>query len=196
QTVQAWLVCDHAFIRRYGLGAVKPRPMPLGPMLSNGYLKRGNSLAELAQVCGISAQGLAHTVQRYNAMAKTGIDEDFAKGQTPYNRIQGDAALAQATGLANPCMAPLQHGPFYAVRIVAGSLGTFAGLRANASAQVLDAQGQPIAGLYAGGNDMNSLMGGNYPSGGITLGPAMTFGFIAAHHAANQSLPTPLDTTL
>jgi succinate dehydrogenase/fumarate reductase flavoprotein subunit len=190
QTVQAWLVVDHAFIRRYGLGAVKPRPMPLGPMLSKGYLKRGNSLAELAQACGISAQGLEKTVQRFNAMAKVGVDEDFAKGQTPYNRIQGDAALAQATGLANPCMAPLQQGPFYAVRIVAGSLGTFAGLRANASAQVLDAQGQAIAGLYAGGNDMNSLMGGNYPSGGITLGPAMTFGFISAHHAAGIELPT------
>jgi succinate dehydrogenase/fumarate reductase flavoprotein subunit len=182
--VQAWLVCDHAFIRRYGLGAVKPRPMQLWPLLANGYLLRGNSLAELAQACGINAQGLETTVQRFNAMAKTGVDTDFAKGQTPYNRIQGDAALAQTRGLANPCLAPLNKGPFYAVRIVAGSLGTFAGLRANANAQVLDAQGQRIAGLYAGGNDMNSLMGGNYPAGGITLGPAMTFGFIAAHHAA------------
>ena len=189
QTVQAWLVCDHAFIRRYGLGAVKPRPMPLGPMLANGYLKRGNSLAELAQSCGISARGLEKTVLCYNAMATTGVDADFAKGQTPYNRIQGDAALAKATGLANPCMAPLLKGPFYAVRIVTGSLGTFAGLRANANAQVLDAHDQPIAGLYAGGNDMNSLMGGNYPAGGITLGPAMTFGFISAHHAAGKEFP-------
>jgi succinate dehydrogenase/fumarate reductase flavoprotein subunit len=189
QSVEAWLVCDHAFIRRYGLGAVKPRPMPLSPMLSNDYLKCGNSPTALAQACGIHAQGLEQTVQRYNAMAQRGVDADFAKGQTPYNRIQGDAALAQATGLANPCMAPLQQGPFYAVRVVAGSLGTFAGLRANASAQVLDAHGEPIAGLYAGGNDMNSLMGGNYPSGGITLGPAMTFGFISAHHAAGIKLP-------
>jgi predicted oxidoreductase len=158
-------------------------------MLSNDYLKCGNSPTALAQACGIHAQGLEQTVQRYNAMAQRGVDADFAKGQTPYNRIQGDAALAQANGLANPCMAPLQQGPFYAVRVVAGSLGTFAGLRANASAQVLDAHGEPIAGLYAGGNDMNSLMGGNYPSGGITLGPAMTFGFISAHHAAGIKLP-------
>jgi succinate dehydrogenase/fumarate reductase flavoprotein subunit len=184
QPVQAWLICDHAFIRRYGLGAVKPRPMPLAPLLANGYLLRGNSLAELANACGIDVQGLEQTVKRFNSMAQTGVDADFAKGQTPYNRIQGDAALAKILGLPNPCMAPLNQGPFYAVRIVAGSLGTFAGLRANANAQVLDAQDQPIAGLYAGGNDMNSLMGGNYPAGGITLGPAMTFGFIAAHHAA------------
>jgi succinate dehydrogenase/fumarate reductase flavoprotein subunit len=188
QPVQAWLVCDHAFIRRYGLGAVKPRPMPLGAMLSNGYLRRGNSLAELAQACGINTRGLEKAVQRYNTMAQSGLDADFSKGQTPYNRIQGDAALTQSTGLDNPCMAPLKRGPFYAVRIVPGSLGTFAGLRSNANAQVLDAEDQPIGGLYAGGNDMNSLMGGNYPAGGITLGPAMTFGFISAHHAAGLGL--------
>jgi predicted oxidoreductase len=81
-------------------------------------------------------------------------------------------------------MGPLARGPFYAVKVVMGSLGTFAGLKVNDQAQVLDARGQPIAGLYAGGNDLSSMMGGNYPSGGITLGPAMTFGFIAAHHAA------------
>jgi len=184
QAVAAWLVCDHAFIRRYGLGAAKPAPMPLGGMLKNGYLQRGATLAALARACGIDAPGLERTVQRYNEQARQGRDSDFAKGETPYNRLQGDAASTQARGLPNPCMAPLEHGPFYAVKVLPGSLGTFAGLKVNASAQVLDAQGRPIAGLYAGGNDMNSLMGGCYPSGGITLGPAMTFGFIAANHAA------------
>ena len=188
QVVQGWLVCDHAFIRHYGLGAVKPAPMPLGPMLANGYLQRGTTLGELATRCGISTQGLEKTVQRYNRMAAQGVDADFAKGQTPYNRIQGDAAETQSLGLPNPCMAPLVRGPFYAVKVLAGSLGTFAGLRVNRHAQVLDAQGSAIAGLYAGGNDMNSMMGGNYPSGGITLGPAMTFGYIAAHHAAGHPL--------
>ncbi len=188
QSVQAWLVCDHAFIRRYGLGAVKPAPMPLGSLLRNGYLKRGETLLALAQACGISAEGLQKTAQRYNLMARKGVDDDFAKGETPYNCIQGDAALAQQRGLPNPCMAPLERGPFYAVKVVAGSLGTFAGLQVNACAQVLDRQGQPIAGLYAAGNDMNSMMGGHYPSGGITLGPAMTFGFIAAQHVAGKTL--------
>jgi succinate dehydrogenase/fumarate reductase flavoprotein subunit len=182
--VQAWLVCDHTFIRHYGLGAVKPAPMPLGRMLNNGYLQRGHSLNKLAQACGIDAAALQKTVLRYNLQALKGRDEDFAKGETPYNRMQGDAAAAHA----NPCMAPVERGPFYAVRVVPGSLGTFAGLKTNASAQVLDARGQPIAGLYAGGNDMASLMGGHYPSGGITLGPAMTFGYIAAHHAAGAQI--------
>ena len=180
QPVQAWLVCDHAFIRRYGLGAVKPAPMPLGSMLNNGYLKHGHTLSDLAQTCGIDAQNLQNTVQSYNQMAEKGQDRDFAKGETPYNRMQGDADL----GRANPCMAPLQRGPYYAVRVVPGSLGTFAGLKVNAHAQVLDADMQPISGLYAGGNDMASIMGGYYPSGGITLGPAMTFGYLAAQHAA------------
>jgi succinate dehydrogenase/fumarate reductase flavoprotein subunit len=181
---EAWLVCDHAFIRYYGLGAVKPAPLPLQPWLTNGYLRRGHTLAELARACGIDPAGLQTTVARYNTLATTGQDADFAKGETPYNRIQGDAARATAAGMPNPCMAPLQRGPFYAVKVVVGSLGTFAGLHVNPQAQVLDTQGLPIAGLYAGGNDMASMMGGNYPSGGITLGPAMTFGYLAAHHAA------------
>lgn len=189
EPVQAWLVCDHAFMRHYGLGAAKPAPMPLGPMLANGYLKRGQTLADLAQACGIDGAALQQTVQRYNAQALAGRDEDFAKGETPYNRMQGDTAFTAEKGWPNPCMGPLDKGPFYAVRVVAGSLGTFAGLKTNDHAQVLDARGQPIAGLYAGGNDMNSLMAGHYPSGGITLGPAMTFGWLAAHHAAGQPLP-------
>jgi succinate dehydrogenase/fumarate reductase flavoprotein subunit len=178
--VEAWLVCDHAFIRRYGLGAVKPAPMPMGRHLASGYLRRADSLAALARDCGIDAAPLESTVARYNALARAGRDEDFAKGETPYNRMQGDASR----GFANPCMAPLVRAPFYAVRLVPGSLGTFAGLACDANARVLDDAGRPIAGLYAAGADMASVMEGFYPSGGITLGPALTFGFLAAEHAA------------
>ena len=183
---EAWLVCDHAFLRHYGLGAVKPAPLPLRPWLKNGYLQRGQNLMALAQACGIDAQALADTVACYNTQALQGHDPDFGKGETAYNLIQGDAARAQAQGWPNPCMGPLRQGPFYAVKVVMGSLGTFAGLNTNDQAQVLDAQGQAIPGLYATGNDMNSMMAGRYPAGGITLGPAMTFGFIAAHHAAHS----------
>ena len=191
QLPQAWLVCDHAFIRHYGLGAVKPAPMPMGAWLRNGYLKTGRNLVELAQACDIDANALAQTAQRYNAMATVGKDDDFAKGETPYNRIQGDAAA----GHLNPCMAALGRlgtlggGPFYAVRVVTGSLGTFAGLHTNLNAQVLDGQNKAIPGLYAAGNDMNSILRGHYPSGGITLGPAMTFGHLAALHAAGPTRP-------
>ena len=182
QLPQAWLLCDHAFIRRYGLGAVKPAPMPLGRWLNNGYLHRAANLALLAQACKLPFVALQGTLTRYNAMALRGHDTDFEKGESAYNRVQGDAGA----GHANPCMAALVQGPFYAMRVVVGSLGTFAGLATNAQAQVLCKTGEAIAGLYAVGNDMNSMMAGRYPSGGITLGPAMTFGFLAAHHAAAQ----------
>lgn len=185
--VQAWLLCDRNFFERFGLGAAKPWPVPKGHWLRTGYLKRGHTLAELSQACGIDAQQLQATVNRYNAMAREGRDLDFGKGETAYNRVQGEVRPGQP----NACMAPLEQGPFYAVRVVAGSLGTFAGLRTDAQARVLGAGGAPIPGLYAVGNDMNSMMAGNYPSGGITLGPAMTFGFIAGHHAASVPLDTP-----
>lgn len=187
ETAEAWLVCDRDFLRRYGLGAVKPWPLPHGRWLRNGYLVRGATLAELASRCGIAAAGLQATVERYNAMALRGRDDDFAKGETPYNRVQGEAAPHRP----NACMAPLVRGPYFAVRVVPGSLGTFAGLHVDAQARVLDAEARPIPGLYAAGNDMSSLMGGHYPSGGITLGPAMTFGYVAAHHAAGVPLATP-----
>ena len=179
-TVEAWLVCDHAFIRHWGLGAAKPAPLPLRPYLRSGYLKRGRTLAALATECGINASALTATVARYNSQAAAGVDADFHKGETAYNRIQGDATH----GGPNPCMAPITQAPFYAVRVVPGSLGTFAGLVTDNNAQVLDSSGAPIGGLYACGNDMNSIMGGHYPTGGITLGPAMTFGYLAARHAA------------
>lgn len=185
--VEAWLVCDHRFQRRFGLGHAKPFPLPIGAALRSGYLRRGDTLEALAAQCGIDPAGLARTVAGFNRHARAGRDPEYGRGDIPYDRMQGDAEHAGP----NPCIAPLEHGPFYAVRIVPGSLGTFAGLEVNAHAQVLDAQGVPIEGLYAAGNDMSSVMGGHYPSGGITLGPALVFGHILAHHAAGRPLAVP-----
>jgi succinate dehydrogenase/fumarate reductase flavoprotein subunit len=178
----AWLVCDHRFIRHYGLGAVKPAPLPLGRHVRNGYLKRGANLNALAQACALDPVQLAATVQGYNLQARVGKDADFAKGETAYNRMQGDAGVKTA----NVCMDEILQAPFYAVRVVPGSLGTFAGLHCSHNGQVLNPLGQAIGGLYAVGNDMNSMMRGHYPSGGITLGPAMTFAYLAAHHIAQK----------
>jgi succinate dehydrogenase/fumarate reductase flavoprotein subunit len=183
EEVCSWLVCDHRFQRRYGLGYAKPFPLPLTPHIRNGYLQRGATIEELAQRCGIAPDALAHTVKVFNEHARRGEDPEFGRGSTPYNRKQGDPLHAGP----NPCVAPIEHGPFYAVKVLPGSFGTFAGLKTNASAQVLDRYDQPIAGLYAVGTDMASVMGGFYPSGGINLGPAMTFGYIAGRHAAGVS---------
>lgn len=177
--IHAFLVVDHAFLRRFGLGFAKPFPVPVGPQVRSGYLKRGRTLAELARVAGIDPAALERTVAAYNRDARAGEDTAFGKGSTAYNRFNGDPAFAP-----NPCLTPIEQGPFYAVEVVVGDLGTFDGLRANGRAQVLDRDGQPIPGLYAAGNDMASIMGGNYPGGGITLGPAITFGYIAARHMA------------
>jgi len=188
QEVASWLICDHRFVRRYGLGFAKPFPLPLGPHLRSGYLKRGQSIAALAQACGIDAQALAATVNAYNQHAHQGEDPAFGRGSTPFNRKGGDPLHGP-----NPCVAPIEHGPFYAVKVQPGSFGTFAGLLTNEHAQVLSAQGQAIEGLYAVGTDMASVMGGYYPSGGINLGPAMTFGHIAGLHAARALHSKALD---
>ena len=119
-------------------------------------------------------------MRAYNAHARRGEDPEFGRGSTPYNRKQGDPAH----GGVNPCVAPIEDAPFYAVKVLPGSFGTFAGLKTNGFAQVLRREDIPIAGLYAVGTDMASIMGGFYPSGGINLGPAMTFGYIAGRHAA------------
>ncbi|MCQ4160291.1 FAD-dependent oxidoreductase [Roseomonas sp. GC11] len=179
QPARAFLVVDRPFLRRFGLGFVKPFPVPVGPHLRSGYLKTGRSVEELARHAGIDPAGLAETLARWNADVATGEDHAFGKGATAYNRFNGDPEFQP-----NPCLAPIAEGPFYAVEVVVGDLGTFAGLRSNGHAQVLDAAGQPVPGLYAAGNDMASIMGGNYPGGGITLGPALAFGWIAARHMA------------
>jgi len=133
------------------------------------------------------AAAFERTLAEYNAAARDGLDPAFDRGGTPYNRMQGDASHPGP----NPCVAPIEQAPFYAVEILPGSLGTFAGLRTDARARVLSPDRTPIAGLWAVGNDQASVMGGCYPSGGITLGPGMTFGFLAAHDAAGLPVGTP-----
>ncbi|MFT4149935.1 MAG: FAD-dependent oxidoreductase [Paracoccaceae bacterium] len=176
-----WLIADHAAQRRWGLGWAKPFPFPLGPAIRSGYLKRGRTLADLARACNIPEGVLAETVARFNAGAARGEDPEFHRGESLYNRVQGDPDHRP-----NPSLAPLARGPFYAVRLVPGSLGSFAGLKTDPAARVLDGDGAPVPGLFAVGNDMASVMGGNYPSGGITLGPGMTFGYIAGRVLAGQ----------
>lgn len=176
----SWLICDHRFLRRYGLGHARPAPLPVGPHLRSGYLKRGASLELLARACGIDPEGLSATVAEYNRHARQGQDPEFGRGSTPFNRKQGDP---QHKG-PNPCVAPIEQGPFYAVKVQPGCFGTFAGLRTDGHARVLDEHGQPIGGLYAAGTDMASVFGGWYPSGGINLGPALTFGYVAGRHIA------------
>jgi len=180
--IAAYLVCDHKTLRKYGLGCVPPFPMPLGHHLRTGYLMRGDTLDALAAKAGIDAKAFTETVAQVNAMAPQGFDAAFGKGSKAYNRYQGDAMHGP-----NPCVAPLENGPFYAIKMVIGDLGTYAGIVTDENARALDVEGRVIPGLYAAGNDMASIMGGNYPGAGITLGPALTFGYIAGRHLADSA---------
>lgn len=184
-----WLVCDAGALAKYGLGFVKPAPMPIGGLLRSGYLVKGRTLAELASRCGIDAAALERTVAEYNKGAVHGEDRQFGRGTTSFNRY-----LADATNQPNPCVAPIRQGPYYAVKVIMGDLGTFEGLGTTPEGQVLSMRGTPIEGLYAVGNDRASVMGGNYPGAGITLGPNMTFGWITGNYLADQAQATPRET--
>ena len=177
-----WLVCDKATLGKYGLGFVKPAPMPIGKFLRNGYLLQGATLAELAKNAGIDAAGLEQTVRDFNVGATQGDDPAFGRGSTSFNRY-----LADPSHQPNPCVAPVQQGPFYAVKVIMGDLGTFDGIKTSVVGEVLRRDGAPIDGLYAVGNDRASIMGGNYPGAGITHGPNMTFGYATAHNIADQA---------
>jgi succinate dehydrogenase/fumarate reductase flavoprotein subunit len=178
-----WLVCDHAALSKYGLGYVKPTPVPIGRHIRTGYLLKGNTLSELAARAGIESAALKQTVREYNIGAAIGQDRQFGRGGTSFNRY-----LADPEQKPNPCVAPIVKAPFYAVKLFMGDLGTFDGLRTTVAGQVMSTQNAPIDRLYAVGNDRASLMCGRYPAAGITLGPIMTFAYVAAlqivHRAA------------
>jgi predicted oxidoreductase len=156
--------------------------MPFGKYIRNGYLFEGKTLADLAQVTGIDAAGLEATVREYNTGAVKGVDEQHARGTTAFNRY-----LADANHQPNPCVAPVEKGPFYAVKLMMGDLGSFDGIQTSVVGEVKKSDGSVIPGLYAVGNDRASIMGGNYPAAGITHGPNMVFAYVTANHIADKA---------
>ncbi len=182
-SVPAYLVCDAAALKKYGMGMVRPGGKGLEPFLADGYLTAGATLEELAKKLGVDAKSLQASVQQINSYAQTGVDPDFGRGTTAYQQNIGDATA----GHKNPNLGALQTAPYYAVKLYPGDIGSSTGLATDASARVLAADGTPIEGLYAVGNDMNSIMGGVYTAPGITIGPGLVFGFIAAQHAVARS---------
>jgi succinate dehydrogenase/fumarate reductase flavoprotein subunit len=182
-SIPAYLICDQRFIELWGLGLALPGGRPRQHLIDAGYLLCGDTLAVLAHQLGVDAATLEATVTRYNHLAAAGEDTDFGKGSTAYNRYLGDPDHQP-----NPCLAPLGEGPYYAVKVYAGDIGTAHGVATDAQARALDVAGQPIPGLYVVGNDMQSVMGGNYPAPGITLGPGLTFGWLAGKALAATSV--------
>ncbi|MDH3318825.1 MAG: FAD-dependent oxidoreductase [Betaproteobacteria bacterium] len=180
-TNPAFLLCDRRSLWQYGLGAVRPFALSLSKHIASGYLTRAATIDGLAALLEIDPPGLERTVATYNEDARLGVDTKFGLGGDVYQRFLGDAR-----NLPNPCMRPIDAPPFYAIRIVPSDLGTVAGLLTDGAARVLGTNGQPVPNLYACGNDMNSIMDGAYPGPGITLGPALVFGYIAGRSLANN----------
>ncbi|TAL00303.1 MAG: FAD-dependent oxidoreductase [Rhodospirillaceae bacterium] len=185
---EAWcyLICDQRALNRYGMGFVRPFPVPRAHHIRSGYLLRGKDLADLAAQAGIDAANLEQTVQMFNTHAAEGRDPAFGRGARLYDIYQGDDEHKP-----NPCIGPLDRPPYFAVKIVPGEIGTFAGLKTDIYARVLTGGGVPIPRLYAVGNDQASVWGGAYPGAGATLGPGMTFGYVAGRHIAGLLLEKP-----
>ncbi|MEY2684038.1 MAG: hypothetical protein RJA09_1182, partial [Pseudomonadota bacterium] len=167
--IPAYLVCDARALRQYGLGMVRPGGKGLSPFLADRYLTEAPTLDALATQLGMDPAKLARSVQQINTAAATGVDHAFGRGTTAYQQNLGDPTWHGP----NPNLGALQEAPFYAVRLYPGDIGASTGLQTDAQARVLNAEGAPVGGLYAVGNDMQSIMGGTYPAPGITIGPGM-----------------------
>ncbi len=175
----SWFIFDHVYRHKYPVGPLLPLiPDALQSSSVRQIMKKGRSIAELAQKIGVDAAVLEGTIARYNAHAAAGEDPDFARGDAAYDKMYGDPSVTP-----NPCLRPLSQGPFYAMPIYPGDIGTNGGLVTSGDGQVLRADGSAIPGLYAIGNCAASAMGESYPGAGVTIGPALTFGYLAAKHA-------------
>ncbi len=190
--VPAWIVFDAEFRRKFPIGPLAPGEAVPDSRLRKSWLGvvywKDESLAGLAQQIGVDADGLHASVAKMNAYAKSGVDEDFARGANVFDRYYGDDSIQP-----NPNLAPIGKAPFYAMKLLPGELGTKGGLLTDQDACVLDELGGVIGGLYCIGNNSASVMGPAYPGAGSTLGPAMTFGYRAVAHMCGQ--PIALERT-
>ncbi|MDI3419094.1 FAD-dependent oxidoreductase [Streptomyces luteolus] len=183
-TVPSWMILDAAAKSRYMITGLFPgQPFPK-QWTESGFVKKADTLDELAVRTGLPATRLRATVDRFNAFARAGRDEDFHRGDSAYDRYYGDPTLT------NPNLAPVTKGPFYAVPLQPGDIGTKGGAVTDARARVLREDGTPIEGLYASGNVAAAVMGETYPGPGATIGPAMTFSWIAVNHIAGRDQST------
>jgi 3-oxosteroid 1-dehydrogenase len=178
--IPAHMLFDATYRDNYPLGGMLPGVTPQR-YIDNGFVVRADTLEALAMEIGVDPVGLEATVERFNRMARNGVDEDFQRGDSAFDRFSGDPAVGP-----NTCLAPVERPPFYAMKLYPGDLGTKGGLLTNEYAQVVRDDGSIVDGLYAAGNSSASVMGNFYPGAGGTIGPAMTFGYVAAMHAAGR----------
>ncbi len=173
--VPCWMVVDQRYRNRYLFAGLGPRqPFP-GHWLKSGVVVKSGTLEGLAERIGVPPAGLRETLDRFNGFATSGVDEDFHRGESAYDKYYSDPTVKP-----NPSLHTIDQAPFYAVKIVPGDLGTKGGLVTDERARVLRPDGSAISGLYAAGNTSAAVMGRTYAGPGATIGPAMTFGYLAA----------------
>ncbi len=178
--IPCWLIVERRHRRRYLFSAFMQGKKPL---VDAGTVVEAKTLEELAKATNIDPAVLEATVERFNGFARAGVDQDFDRGRTAYDNYYSDPRV-----VPNPNLGELKKGPFTAIKVVPGDLGTKGGLLTDEHARVLDKEGKPIEGLYAAGNTTASVMGRTYPGAGSTIGPATVFGYLAARHAAARSV--------
>lgn len=175
ENIPAWLIFDQQYRDRYIFAGLQPGQRIPSKWLESGVIVKADTLAELAEKTALPADAFAATVERFNGFARSGVDEDFKRGQSAYDRYYGDP-----TNKPNPNLGEIKQGPFYAAKMVPGDLGTKGGIRTDVRGRALRDDDSVIEGLYAAGNVSSPVMGHTYPGPGGTIGPAMTFGYLAA----------------
>jgi 3-oxosteroid 1-dehydrogenase len=175
----SWMIFDSQYIDNYMLANSLPGRKKPPQWSQSGFLRTGRTIEALAHACDIPPENLRRTIDRFNGFVRKGHDEDFQRGSRAYDRFVGDPMHRPS-----PSLGSIEKGPFYAVQIFAGDIGTFGGIVTDQYSRALRKDGSVISGLYATGNSTASVFGGFYPGAGGTLGPSFTFGYIAAKHAA------------
>lgn len=182
KAVPCWLIFDDRYRKRYAHVRSSPGRFPKDVMAS-GKIKKAATLRELAELCGIDANGLVQTVEQFNKYAVNGKDPEFGRGESAYNKALGDPHRK----VKNPCVEPIDEAPFYACDVVPGDVGTCGGMITDEHARVIGKGNQPIAGLYATGNATATVMGRHYLGPGGSIANSMVFGYVAARHAVSEA---------
>ncbi len=179
-TVPSWVVLDQRYAEQYPVGGkmVGKATKPAG-LIESGYLKMADTIEGLAEAISADPATLRSAVERWNGFVDAGLDADFGRGSREYDKFLGDPFHGP-----NPTLGRIDKAPFYAVDMIPGDVSTYGGVLIDAEGRVKDARGAPISGLYACGVTTASIMGGVYPGAGASVGPSMTFGYLAARHAA------------
>jgi 3-oxosteroid 1-dehydrogenase len=181
ENIPAWLVFDQQYRDRYIFAGLQPGQRIPKKWTESGVIVSAQTLDELAEKTSLPADAFKATVERFNGFARSGIDSDFHRGESAYDRYYGDP-----TNKPNPNLGAISNGPFYAAKMVPGDLGTKGGVVTDVYGRALRDDGSIIEGLYAAGNVSAPVMGHTYPGPGGTIGPAMTFGYLAALHLAGK----------